>query len=216
MKLTPKRVAAASAVVLVATFALAPRRRGRRSSTSGSGSHELNRFGVAFARAGSSPAWPLQGTSNRAVSTDFGDGRPWNAKHPSRHHAGEDLKAPEGTVLVATEPGQVVLVDSNWYDRELDDGTVLVAGALMLQLDSGVVVNYGEIKPGSPSDFGIYKGVRVAKGQPIARVGFTDMVHFETYRQGTKRTYQWAWGGAPPPALLDPTKYLQAAGGVVS
>ncbi len=222
MRITPKRVAIAAGGVLAAAFVFRPRRRARRAGGGGSGgsdsgaSSELNRFGFAFARAADALTWPLQGTASRKVSTDIGDARPFGSSNPSRHHAGEDLVAPEGTVLVATESGTVVAIDDSWYSRERDDGTKLHAGALLLQTDRGPVINYGEIAPGSPASFGIHVGSRVARGQKLARVGFTDQLHFETYRRGTTRTHQWPWDGQAPAALLDPTKYLQAAGGVVS
>jgi len=34
------------------------------------------------------------------------------------------------------------------------------------------------------------------------------MLHFETYTRGSKSTYQWWQGDAPPLRLLDPTRYL--------
>ncbi len=51
----------------------------------------------------------------------------------------------------------------------------------------------------------------MTKGQPVARVGRHAQLHFETYTSGTRRTYQWWKGDAPPSRLLNPTEYLRAA-----
>lgn len=153
------------------------------------------------------PAWPLLGTTSRKVSDDIGKCRPTRkceAGHGTRHHAGEDLSAPRGTVIVAPEAGEVVVVRPTWYE-----GT----GLLLLQSDTGPVFNLGEIEPGSESEFGIAKGSRVEKGQQLARVGRHQMLHFEAYVDGTRATSQWPLGEPPPPSLLDPVPYLELAAG---
>lgn len=163
-------------------------------------------FGVPFATGSSSPAWPLPSSSSRSVSADFGDPRPSRrdeGEEPTRHHAGEDLRAPAGTVVVATEPGRVVFVDLDWGSAANHTAMVLVA------LDSGIVINLGELDPKSVR---VAKGDRVDRGEQIGKVGNTAQLHFETYRAGTTRSHQWTWGAAPPAQLLDPTEYLRAAG----
>lgn len=162
----------------------------------------LDAFGVAFARGSSSPAWPVEDASSHPVTADFGDGRPYGSSSPSRHHCGEDLPAPEGSHLVAVEDGRVVWISRDWYKGN---------GAVMLQLDSGPAVNYGEVNTRSLDELGMRVGTRVRRGQRIARSGTTDHVHFETYRKGTKRSYDWSWTGKPPAQLLDPTEYLRLA-----
>jgi murein DD-endopeptidase MepM/ murein hydrolase activator NlpD len=151
-----------------------------------------------------SPAWPLLDPA-RGITDDLGDCRPvkaCKAGHGERHHAGEDLPAARGTIIVAPEAGEVIEVRPSWYH-----GT----GLLLLQTDTGVVINLGEIEPHSEEDFGIVNGSRVVKGQQVARVGWHKMLHFETYKKGTRDTAQWDIGTDPPPSLLDPIPYLRAA-----
>jgi murein DD-endopeptidase MepM/ murein hydrolase activator NlpD len=112
------------------------------------------------------------------------------------------LNAPRYTLIVAPEAGEVVEVRPRWYS-----GT----GLLLLQTDSGPVLNLGEIEPDSQVEFGIEEGSRVVKGQPLARVGWHDQLHFEAYVDGTRATAQWRLGDPPPPSLLDPVPYLRLA-----
>lgn len=162
---------------------------------------------VPMAYGDGSPAWPLDDPARR-VSGDFLAPRVGSSESPRpgapRYHVAEDLPAPRGTVLLAPEAGTVVLLSDRFYKG---------SGVMMLQLDSGLVVALGEIEPGSAAEFHVQQMSRVSKGQPLARVGRHRMVHFETYRQGTRRTSRW-WVGDPPPAsLLDPTDYLMLAAG---
>lgn len=174
-------------------------------------------FGVAFAGGAVAPLWPLPADRRSAtpakawarglVTTDFGDPRPFGSTTPSRHHAGEDLRAPRGSELVATEAGRIVLIDESWYDAASGEPT----GVVLVATDTGIVLAYGETEPGSTRALDLDEGSRVEQGQLIARVGATNMVHFETYLEGTTRTHRWPWHGVPPTALLDPTRYLQRA-----
>lgn len=178
-------------------------------------------FGVFFARGSANPLWPIGGDAkNRTpiarwargrVTNDFGNARPYGAANPTRHHAGEDLNAPRGTLLLATERGKVVAIDESWYRNTA--GTM--TGATYVQLDSGIVVNYGETEPGSTKALGLEVGSVVERGDPVGKVGATLMVHFETYVTGTTASQQWPWKGAPPARLLDPTEYLQLASSTV-
>jgi murein DD-endopeptidase MepM/ murein hydrolase activator NlpD len=163
---------------------------------------ELDDFGVPFARGSADPLWPLADASARRVTADFGDPRPYGAASPERHHAGEDLRAPAGTTIVATERGTVTAIDEAWYE-----GT----GALLVYFDSGITANFGEVEPSSPLDLGLAVGTVVERGQPIARVGRTAQLHFELYNGRLKRTHQWPWLGEAPAELLDPTQYLELA-----
>lgn len=152
-----------------------------------------------------SPVWPLEHDERRRITDDVGDCRPTAACRAgggTRHHAGEDLVAARGTIILAPEAGEVVTVRPSWYE-----GT----GLLLLQGDSGLVINLGEIEPNSEAEFGISKGVRVIKGQPVARVGWHEQLHFETYVKGTRDTSKWLLGSPPPATLLDPVPYLRAA-----
>lgn len=162
---------------------------------------------VPKAAGSPSPAWPLAHASRR-ITRDFGNARTGSARSPRpgapRYHVAEDLRAHSGTVILAPEQGTVVVIRDKFYQ-----GT----GVMLLQLDSGLVVALGEIEPGSADDFAVVVGSRVARGQPVARVGRLGMLHFETYREGTRTTHQWWVGDPPPPALLDPTNYLRSAAG---
>lgn len=174
-------------------------------------------FGVPYAGGALDPTWPIPADRRSAtpakawargyVTTDFGDRRPFGSPSPTRHHAGEDLRAPRGSDLVATEGGVIVDIDESWYDSASGEHT----GAVLLATDTGIVINYGEVEPHSTTSLGLNVGSRVERGQVLARVGATNMVHFETYEAGTKKTYRWPWHGPPPSQLRDPTKYLQRA-----
>ena len=155
---------------------------------------------------GTSPVWPLA-TKSRVLSTDFGDRRPFGSSHPTRHHVGEDLRAPRGTVVFAPQDGAIVRVLPTWYKAK-----GCVAGALLLEV-ADFVLNLGEVEGWEA--FGIAEGVQVKRGQQVARVGCTGMLHFEVYARGTRATKRWWWGQPQPAGVFDPTSYLVAAGGVV-
>lgn len=151
------------------------------------------------------PQWPLQGDAARKITDDVGNCRPRRAcvqGRPERHHAGEDLLAPRGTVIVATEDGELVKLDPEWYDG---------SGSVLLQTDSGPVINFGEVEPNSWEEFGHVEGAHVSKGDPIARVGRHRQLHFEMYANNTRKTSRWMWGKAPPASLRDPVPYLRLA-----
>ena len=158
---------------------------------------ELDAFGVRYAKGDPSPAWPLDDAS-RKITTDFGDDRDGGV----RKHVGEDLIADRGTLIRATESGVVVEARDTWYEG---------SGVLLVQTDSGIVIAYGEIEPGSFAEVGVAEGSRVERGDPLARVGRHHQLHFETYVKGTKQTHRWMAGEAPPASILDPTLYLRAA-----
>lgn len=156
-----------------------------------------------------SPLWPIAST-DRKVTDDIGDCRPLAACKSgggTRQHAGEDLPATPGTPIVAVDDGQIVRVFVGWYK-----GT----DALLLQTDTGPVINYGEIEAGSTAALGLGPGSRVRRGQTIGAVGPFDHLHIEAYASGTRLTHQWPIGTAPPAALRDVVPYLLAAGGVRS
>lgn len=133
-------------------------------------------------------------------------GRRFLADRPNaRYHVGVDLWGDAGDIIVACEAGTIV----NHY--HFYNGV----HALFEQCDSGVVINYGEVKPGSWRDFGVDIGSHVVAGQPIARVGqmkHSAMCHFEMYTTGTKQNqrYYKRNRASPPANLLDPTQYLLA------
>ena len=151
-----------------------------------------------------SPAWPLDDAA-RTITDDLGDCRPRAACARGmgrRNHAGEDLPAPRFTVVRAPEAGTIVVARPRWYE-----GT----GLLLLQTDTGLVINLGEIEPDSEREFKIAVGSRVAKAQDLARVGRHGMIHFETYVDRTRLTSQWLAGEPAPATLLDPIPYLRLA-----
>lgn len=155
------------------------------------------------------PAWPLPGVD--ATVDGFGSSRGPNKLHPAI-----DLHAPEGTLVVATEPGVVVNIVRGWdnvYKKgELVEGNT---ARMLVQGDSGLVVNYAAIGIDSWDEMGLREGDRVVKGQAIARVGRypsgAQMLHFETYRSGTRDNLKWFKDQPPPDELLDPTNYLERA-----
>jgi murein DD-endopeptidase MepM/ murein hydrolase activator NlpD/3D (Asp-Asp-Asp) domain-containing protein/peptidoglycan hydrolase-like protein with peptidoglycan-binding domain len=125
-------------------------------------------------------------------------------QHNRRWHVGIDLFANKGDVVVACEDGTIVGF-SHFYNAKSGQPT----NRLLVQHDSGVVVNYGEVTRDSLRRNGLAVGARVQAGQPIAFVGDTWMLHFETYTKGTTTSHRWMKDEkTPPPQLLNPTRYL--------
>lgn len=141
----------------------------------------------------------------------LGDDHPgaFGYRRANHRHEGVDLYVPEGTEVVAVEPGVVVAVipftgqhaqpSSPWWH---DTWAVLVEGP------TGVVV-YGEVTPAVQVDdlleasqtIGHVKQVLVNdKGRPMS------MLHLELHKPGTRDAFEWL--DARPESLLDPTSEL--------
>lgn len=160
---------------------------------------------VPMAQGGARPSWPLPRIPKRVWTRGgkaFGAGRAGG----KRYHAGVDILAPRGAVVVSPEDG--VVVRSQRFNGPH-------AHALLIQLDSGPVVLLGEVWPQSWGELGVEIGSRVRQGQPVARVGInpggSTMLHFEMYQRGTKSNRRWYQGRPAPQELYDPTEYLQRA-----
>lgn len=149
----------------------------------------------------------------------------------SRYHAGIDLYASFGDIIVATEDCEVV----NFYHFYRGTYALIVKTATQ-------VINYGEcredslltlghkapkvnLKPGrtysSPVDEMTPDAVAsitgagsyVRAGEPVAIVGRMNvgsMLHLEMYKAGSVVNSRWK-RSATPASLLDPTEYLGAA-----
>lgn len=183
----------------------------KKCSTNSAPPEEVD--GIPFAEGTSCPLWPLLTDRPRTVSykTQTGDyvgnmARRFGAVRDSgRRHAGIDLFADIGDVVVATEAGTVSAIRFFYHD----------AWALYVCTDSGMTINYGEIKKNSYKEFGIEEGSRVEKGQPLARIGVmsggSHMLHIETYAGCVDNNTSWYASKGPPPELLNPTNYLLRA-----
>jgi hypothetical protein len=83
------------------------------------------------------------------------------------------------------------------------------------QTDTGPMILFGEVEPGSWAKYGHRVGSRVERGQPIAEIGVNPggdtMLHFEMYRRGTTKNWRWLASQGPPRQLLDPTAYMRLA-----
>lgn len=147
-----------------------------------------------------SPVWPLPDVTRRRWT--FGAPR----SNGRRQHAGVDLYAPRGSVVLAPESGRII-----GSQRFLGPNAV----ALLMQTDSGPVILFGEIEPQSWTEFGLSTGSMVERGAPVARIGIApkggQMLHYEMYTRGTRQNARWTAGQAPPSNLLNPTQYLQSA-----
>jgi hypothetical protein len=104
--------------------------------------------------------------------------------------------------VVACEDGRIVS-----YYGFYETSTGELSYALFIAHED-FVVNYGEVKGDAQSEFGWHVGDQVRKGQAIARVSTTEMMHFETYIPGTAQNQRWMIGGPRPQRLLNPTLYL--------
>jgi hypothetical protein len=131
-------------------------------------------------------------------------GKRGNATGVPRWHVGVDLLANRGDVVVACEDGTIVGFHPFLTAKSDNQQTY----ALLIE-HSTAVVNYGEVAPDSLDRNNLRKGMKVQAGQPVAFVGNTNMLHFETYIKGTRSSHQWWKDEArPPQQLLNPTKYL--------
>lgn len=114
-----------------------------------------------------------------------------------RWHCGVDLYADDSDTIVACEAGTI----TNSYCFYKNVWCLIVE-------HRELVINYGEI--GEPSK-GIKIGTPVKAGQEIGQTQQMDndsMLHFETYRKGTKKNEPFCRNGKPPPNLLSPVEYL--------
>ncbi len=171
-------------------------------------------FDIPFAAGDPNPVWPtvsnhkkkfvlsyrtvdggMKGNGARRFMVDRGGG--------GTYHVGLDVYGNAGDPLLAMENGTIV----NHY--HFFHGSY----ALIVQCDSGLVINYGEVKARSWKEFGLSKGSKVKKGHPIARVGLmsggSHMLHFETYMPPTKSNKRYHGGDTGP--ILNPTYYLLRA-----
>jgi hypothetical protein len=148
----------------------------------------------------SSPIWPLPDVTRRRWTFGAPRGK------GKRHHAGVDLYAPKGSIVLAPESGRLI-------SRQRFNGPQAIA--LLMQTDSGVVILFGEVLPGSWKEFGHSIGSTVEAGEPIARVGVnpggSQMLHYEMYTEGTRQNARWYVDRDAPPNLLNPTSYLKTA-----
>lgn len=156
--------------------------------------------GIPVAVGARSPVWPLPDVTRKRWT--FGADRAKGV----RHHAGVDLYAPRGSVVLAPESGRLIA-------RQAFVGPNSVA--LLMQTDTGLTLLFGEVEPESWLRMGLQIGSPVKAGQPIATVGInpggSQMLHFEAYREGTRRNHRWYQGQQPPSELLNPTQYLKTA-----
>lgn len=113
--------------------------------------------------------FPLNTKSNKGgAGSKFGSKR-----SGGRNHAGVDLLAPSGSPVYAMCDGVV---------QEVMRGNLYAGtGAVQIRHTDGIVIRYGEIKPGSK----IKKGVRVSQNQRIGSVqrssAGSSMLHLESY-----------------------------------
>jgi len=179
---------------------------------------------VPFAKGAEDPLWPVLTQDKKKIKVSYKDVRgkfhgKWGrhfgtlrkGEHGIRRHAGIDLFANIGDIVVAMEDGTVIST------LPFTDGT----WALYVLNDTGEIINYGELKKGSWKQFGIdggfYTTQRIKRGQPLGTVGATEMLHLETIKGDTtvdeirKRQLQWPDGHPAPEQLLDPSQYLVTA-----
>jgi len=166
-------------------------------------------FNIPFAAGDPRTRWPLVTNhskkwtiSYRTVRGDIiGNGaRRFMAKRGEKYHVGIDLYCSHGDPVIAMEDGQIVNIYHFFHG----------AYCLIVQCDSGLVINYGEVANKSWKEFGLEKGSRIKKGQGIARIGTmsggSSMLHFETYMPPTKNNKRFKGGDTGP--ILNPTYYL--------
>jgi hypothetical protein len=158
--------------------------------------------------------WPVKTSNMRKFEVNYhatdgtsiggNPGRQFLANRSSgtRYHVGIDLFAEHRDKVVACEDGRIVSFYT-FYTTSSGE----VAYSLIIEHED-FVINYGEVKANAQEEFNWRVGDRVRKGQEIARVSTTGMLHFETYIRGTAHNHRWIKGAARPAELLNPTLYL--------
>lgn len=179
--------------------------------------------GIEFAQGVSAPLWPVVSTSSKKDVVSyrgvdgkihgngarrFGASRGINDKGLEVFHAGLDVYGKDGDLVRATEDGEISAIYYFYHDSY----------AVLVCTDTGITIVYGEVKKDSWKEFGLSKGSRVKRGDPIARIGVmsggSTMLHFETYEGCVKANKPWR-GQTPPPSLRDPTLYLLRASSTI-
>jgi murein DD-endopeptidase MepM/ murein hydrolase activator NlpD len=170
-------------------------------------------FSIPFGSGTSAPIWPIVTSHSSRFTVSYrtlggkiiGNGaRRFMAKRgDAKYHVGIDVYARHGDPVVACESGQIVNLYHFYHG----------AYAMIVQCDTGLVINYGEIAKNSWKEFGLAEGARIKKGQPIARIGTmsggSSMLHFETYMRPSRTNERYFGGDAGP--ILNPTYYLLRA-----
>jgi murein DD-endopeptidase MepM/ murein hydrolase activator NlpD len=129
-----------------------------------------------LAEALSGMIWPLPLTQDRAISSRYG-------VRGVRHHDGLDIRAGSGDPIHAARDGVVVF--SGWMRG--------YGYLVILDHGHGVTTRYGHA-----SELLVAVGRRVARGEPIARVGATGNA------TGNHLHFEVRWAGRP----LDPTPLM--------
>ncbi|MBS2026230.1 MAG: peptidoglycan DD-metalloendopeptidase family protein [Deltaproteobacteria bacterium] len=182
-------------------------------------------YAAPFADPGTAVYWPVRGkgkmgraisytgTDGKGYGLDAGKGK-WGTgarnflagrSGGERYHVGIDVWGDYNDLVVAIENGTIV--NSYAFYHGVD--------CLIVQCDSGLVINYGEVDPDAKREFKRKAGTVVKAGQPIARVGRmtggSSMLHFETYPTGTKQNghyYKKDPESVLKKGFFDPTQYL--------
>lgn len=119
-----------------------------------------------------------------------------------RYHVGIDLFAKRRDVVRACEDGVIVAFYPFYRSK-----TGQMTYALLVEM-ADFVINFGQVRGDSRTKFKWRVGDKISAGQEIAWIGDTGMLHFETYRMGTRCNQHYYPGKPRPKGLLNPTKYL--------
>lgn len=167
-------------------------------------------FSIPFGSGTSKPVWPIVTSHKRKFTVSYrtvgGEfvGNParrfMSKRGDAKYHVGIDVYASDGDPVLACESGQIVNIYHFYHG----------AYALFVQCNSGLVINYGEIKRNSWKEFGLDEGSKIKKGQPIARIGTmsggSSMLHFETYMKPNDQNERYFGGDTG--SILNPSYYL--------
>jgi murein DD-endopeptidase MepM/ murein hydrolase activator NlpD len=131
----------------------------------------------AISDSGMPVLFPVKGASEKDITSEYGVTRMHPVLKTKKIHTGIDIKAPEGTPVIATADGTITLAEMKG-----DWGNLII-----MKHSDGYETRYAHLH-----GFNVAAGDEVAAGQVIGYVGNTgksmgDHLHYEVWQNGKKK-----------------------------
>jgi hypothetical protein len=124
-------------------------------------------------------------------------------------HTGVDIYCAEETIVIASEPGEVISVEQ-FTGRDVGSPWWNDTWAVVIKTETHYAL-YGEILPYIFLDKTIRAGQPIGAVIPVLKkdkgINPLTMLHFEMYTE-TPVALEWKLGEPKPTNLIDPTEYL--------